>query len=140
MCTCILQIRPQMSKTSLVVHNLLVASYQLDNEFSLKGSSLSCSKSVLSLKIFKVKLLNSSAFKKVILFWFFTLCMGGEKVLFSLSGLQNWNVLMPFCFISLAFDTPENIFKKREEKVLKHSGKQSKCRTWYMNLHHNIRL
>lgn len=77
-----------MSKTSLVAHTLLVASYQLENEFSLKCSFLSCSKSVLSLKRFKVKLLTRSSLKKVILFWFFTLCKCvGERVLFSLSGL-----------------------------------------------------
>lgn len=83
-----------MSKTSLV-HNLLVASYQLVNDWSLKGSFLSCSKSVLSLKTLEVKLLNSSALEEnLILFWFFTLRRGGEKVLFSLSGLDCINAIL----------------------------------------------
>lgn len=41
-----------MSGTSRVVQ-FMVASYQLENEFSLKGSLLSCSESVLSLKYLK---------------------------------------------------------------------------------------
>lgn len=69
-----------MSETSLEVHNLLAASYQLDNSFSLVGGFLSCRKFVLSLKKCNIKLLNSSAFIKTIIFCFFTSRKRGEKV------------------------------------------------------------
>jgi len=51
-----------MSKTSLVVHNLLVASYELEKASCLLKKFQSCSESVQSLVIFKVKLLNRMTF------------------------------------------------------------------------------